>query len=110
MLSIQTSKCGGFFLLKKLLITGGVALVGYVINEMRKEYDKNVKDYNTLLDRCTEMSNFIDKCNFYNYKALKANDEKSHCVTEVQTMPDGSYRSFKRDVASGFGIITYKNA
>ena len=48
-------------MLKKLLITGGVALVGYVINEMRKEYDKNVKDYNTLLDRCTEMSNFIDK-------------------------------------------------
>ena len=97
-------------MLKKLLITGGVALVGYVINEMRKEYDKNVKDYNTLLDRCTEMSNFIDKCDFYNYKDPKANDEKSHCVTEVQTMLDGSQRNFKRDVASGFSIITYKNA
>ena len=69
-------------MLKKLLITDGVALVGYVINEMRKEYDKNVKDYNTLLDRCAEMSNFIDKCNFYNYKAPKANDENSRYVTE----------------------------
>ena len=78
-------------MLKKLFITGGVVLVGYVINEMRKEYDKNVKDYNTLLDRCTEMSNFIDKCNFYNYKAPKANDENSSCVTEVQTMSDGSH-------------------
>lgn len=38
-------------MLKKLFITGGVVLVGYVINEMRKEYDKNVKDYNTLLDK-----------------------------------------------------------
>lgn len=95
---------------KKLLITGGVALVGYVINEMRKEYDKNVKDYNTLLDRCTEMSNFIDKWNFYNYKGPKANDENSRYVTEVQTMPDGSHCSIKRDVASGFSIITNKNA
>ena len=56
------------------------------------------------------MSNFIDKCDFYNYKAPKANDENSRCVTEVQTMPDGSHRSIKRDVASGFSIITYKNA
>ena len=97
-------------MLKKLFITGGVVLVGYVINEMRKEYDKNVKDYNTLLDRCTEKSNFIDKCDFYNYKDPKANDENSHCVTEVQTMPDDSHRSIKRDVALGFSIITYKNA
>ena len=97
-------------MLKKLFITGGVALVGYVINEMRKEFDKNVKDYNTLLDRCTEMSNFIDKCDFYNYKYPKANDENSRCVTEVQTMSDGSHRSIKRDVASGFSIITYKIA
>ena len=69
-------------MLKKLLITGGVTLVGYVVNEMRKEYDKNVNDYNKLLDRCTEMSNFIDKCNFYNYKVPKANDENSRYVTE----------------------------
>ena len=95
---------------KYIFITGGVVLVGYVINEMRKEYDKNVKDYNTLLDRCTEKSNFIDKCDFYNYKDPKANDENSHCVTEVQTMPDDSHRSIKRDVALGFSIITYKNA
>lgn len=27
-------------MLKKLLITGGVAFVGYVINEKRKEYEK----------------------------------------------------------------------
>ena len=48
-------------MLKQLLITGGIALVGYVVNEMRKEYDKNVNDYNNLLDKYHEMSDFIDK-------------------------------------------------
>ena len=28
---------------KKLLITGGIALAGYVINEVRKQYDKNAR-------------------------------------------------------------------
>jgi len=32
-------------MLKKLLITGGIGLAAYVINEVRKEYDKNVSDY-----------------------------------------------------------------
>ena len=39
---------------KKLLITGGIALAGYVINEVRKQYDKNVNDYNALVDRYNE--------------------------------------------------------
>ena len=95
---------------KKLLITGGITLVGYVINEVRKEYDKNVNDYNNLLDKCNEMSNFINKCDFYNYKDSKANDKNSRYINEVQTMPDGSKCNIKRDVASGFSVITYKDA
>ena len=51
-------------MLKKLLITGGIALAGYVINEVRKQYDKNVNDYNELVDRYNEMSDFMDNCNF----------------------------------------------
>lgn len=43
---------------KKLLITGGIALAGYVINEVCKQYDKNVNDYNELVDRYNEMSDF----------------------------------------------------
>lgn len=97
-------------MLKKLLITGGVALVGYVVNEMRKEYDKNVNDYNNLLDRCNEMSDFINKCDFYNYKNPKANDENSRYVTEIQTMPDGSKRKIKKDLASGISIISVMDA
>ena len=49
-------------MLKKLLITGGIGLTAYVINEVRKEYDKNVSDYNNLLDRYNElwiMSNLV---------------------------------------------------
>lgn len=55
-------------MLKKILITGGIALAGYVINEVRKQYDKNVNDYNALVDRYNEMSGFLDNCNFYTYK------------------------------------------
>ena len=97
-------------MLKKLLITGGVALVCYVVNEMRKQYDRNVNDYNNLLDRYSEMSDFINKCDFYNYTDSKANDENSRYVTEVQSMPNGSKCNIKRDAASGFSIISYKNA
>ena len=97
-------------MLKQLLITGGIALVGYVVNEMRKEYDKNVNDYNNLLDKYNEMSDFIDKCDFYNYKDSKSNDENSRYVTEVQTMPDGSKREIKHDAATGFSIISYQDA
>ena len=97
-------------MLKQLLITGGIALVGYVVNEMRKEYDKNVNDYNNLLDKYNEMSDFIDKCDFYNYKDSKSNDENSRYVTEVQTMSDGSSLQIKHDAATEFSIISYKDA
>ena len=56
---------------KKLLITGGIALAGYVINEVRKQYDKNVNDYNELVDRYNEMSDFMDNCNFLHIQESK---------------------------------------
>ena len=97
-------------MLKKLLITGGIALVGYVVNEIRKEYDKNVDDYNNLLDRYNEISDFINKCDFYNYKNPKENDVNSRFVTEVQTMSDGSKRKIKKDLASGISVISVMDA
>ena len=45
-------------MLKKLLITSGIGLTAYVINEVRKEYDKNVSDYNNLLDRYNELCDY----------------------------------------------------
>ncbi len=94
-------------MLKKLLITGGIALAAYVVNTVRKEYDKNVSDYNNLLDKYNKMSDFISK---YNYKNSKANEATSRYITEVQTMADGTKRNIQRDVASGFSIISYKDA
>ena len=32
-------------MLKKIFITGGIGLAVYVLNSMRKEFDKNVSDY-----------------------------------------------------------------
>ena len=82
---------------KKLLITGGIALVGYVVNEVRKQYDKNVEDYNNLLDRYNEMSDSINNGNFYDNKKSNVKNNNSRYVTEIQTMPDGSKCKIKKD-------------
>ncbi len=89
-------------MLKKLLIAGGVGLVVYVVNEMRKQYDKNVEDYNSLLD-------FIEKHDFYK-KHDSYDDKNSRYSTETKVMPDGKTYSVKKDVASGFSVISCKNA
>ena len=38
-------------MIKKILITSGIGLAVYLVNYMRKEYDKNVADYNHLVDK-----------------------------------------------------------
>lgn len=95
---------------KKLLITGGIALVSYVINEVRKQYDKNVADYNDLVDRYNEMSNFMKECDFYTYKNSKFTDKNTRFVTETQTRQDGSIQTVKHDRATGFTIISSNDA
>ena len=97
-------------MLKKLLITGGIALAGYVINEVRKQYDKNVNDYNTLVERYNEISDFMDNCNFYTYKNPNASDKTTRYVTETQTRQDGSIQIITHDRATGFTIISSKDA
>lgn len=97
-------------MLKKLLITGGIGLAAYVVNYMRKEYDKNVSDYNNLLDRYNEMSDFIQDCDFYKYQNSSSNDLNSRYVKETHNMPDGSKQTVTRDVATGFSLVTNKRA
>ena len=97
-------------MLKKLLITGGIALVGYVVNEVRKQYDKNVEDYNNLLDRYNEMSDSINNGNFYNNKKSNIKNDNSCYVTEIQTMSDGSKCKIKKDLDSGISIISVMDA
>ncbi len=97
-------------MLKKLLITGGIALVGYVVNEVRKQYDKNVEDYNNLLDRYNEMSDSINNGNFYNNKKSNIKNDNSRYVTEIQTMSDGSKCKIKKDLDSGISIISVMDA
>ncbi len=97
-------------MLKKLLIAGGVGLAAYVINQMRKEYDKNVEDYNNLLDKCNEMSDFIQECDFYKYQDEKDSDENSRYHTETSVNQDGSEQVVIRDAATGFSLIKTKDA
>lgn len=97
-------------MLKKLLITGGIVLVGYVVNEVRKQYDKNVDDYNNLLDRYNEMSDSINNGNFYNNKKSNIRNDNSRYVTEIQTMSDGSKCKIKKDLDSGISIISVMDA
>ena len=95
-------------MIKKLLITGGIGLVAYVLNYMRKEYDKNVEDYNNLVDKFNEMSDFIQDCDFYKYHDSADSDSNKRYITETFDMPDGSKQTVTRDVASGFSIISTK--
>lgn len=95
---------------KKLLITGGIALVGYVVNEVRKQYDKNVEDYNNLLDRYNEMSDSINNGNFYDNKKSNVMNNNSRYVTEIQTMSDGSKCKIKKDLTSGISMISVMDA
>lgn len=97
-------------MLKKLLITGGIALVGYVVNEVRKQYDKNVEDYNNLLDRYNEMSDSINNGNFYDNKKSNVKNDNSRYVTEIQTMSDGSKCKIKKDLDSGISMISVMDA
>ena len=89
-------------MLKNLLITGGIALAGYVINEVRKQYDKNVNDYNELVDRYNEMSDFMDNCNFYTYKNPKASDKNTRFVTESQTRHGNQFSCKTEQSLEGF--------
>ena len=86
---------------KKLLITGGIGLATYVINEVRKEYDKNVSDYNNLLDRYNELCD---------YKYHDSPNSGKHYLKETQVMPDGSVQTITKDVATGFSIVSNKRA
>ena len=97
-------------MLKKFLITGGIALVGYVVNEVRKQYDKNVEDYNNLLDRYNEMSDSINNGNFYDNKKSNVKNDNSRYVTEIQTMADGSKCKIKKDLTSGISMISVMDA
>lgn len=47
-------------MLKKIFITGGIALAAYVLNSMRKEFDKNVSDYNDLVYILNKFSETFD--------------------------------------------------
>ena len=97
-------------MLKKILVGGTVAILGgmtaYVINEMRKEWDKMVSDYNDLAD-------FINKCDFYEYRdgsAKSEGDQKHRFKTETQEVKNGGSCTVLRDKVSGFRVYSYERA
>ena len=78
-------------MLKKIFITGGIALAAYVLNSMRKEFDKNVSDYNDL----------VQSKNGNHYP-----DSKERYKKETQVMPDGSEITVVHDSVTGFGVLS----
>ena len=103
-------------MIKKLIGTCITATVLAVTGKVVSDYAetkpalKNVNDYNELVDRYNEMSDFIDNCNFYTYKNPKASDKNTRFVTETQTRQDGSIQTVKHDRATGFTIISSNDA
>lgn len=76
-------------MLKKIFITGGIALAAYVLNGMRKEYDKNVSDYNDLVDKYNDL--------LQSKKGKPFPDTSERLKKEVQVMPDGSQITVTHD-------------
>lgn len=85
-------------MLKKLLIAGCIGLVTYVINEVRKQYDQNVNDYNTLLEK------------YNNLTSSDSEKDNSRYQKETEVMPDGSEQIITRDITTGFSLIATKGA
>lgn len=97
-------------MLKKIFVGGAVAILGgmtaYVINEMRKEWDKMVYDYNNLAE-------FVDKCDFYEYKdgsTKSEGDQKYRFETEKREDKNGGTCIVRHDKASGFSLYSYERA
>ena len=78
-------------MLKKIFITGGIALAAYVLNSMRKEFDKNVSDYNDLVQ--------FKNGNHYP-------ESKERYKKETQVMPDGSQMTVVHDSVTGFSVLS----
>ena len=86
------------FMLKKIFITGGIALAAYVLNSMRKEFDKNVSDYNDLVDKYNDL---VQSKNGNHYP-----DSKERYKKETQVMPDGSQITVVHDSVTGFSVLS----
>lgn len=85
-------------MLKKIFITGGIALAVYVLNSMRKEFDKNVSDYNDLVDKYNDLL----KSKYGNHYS----DLKERYKKETQVMPDGSQITVVHDSVTGFSVLS----
>ena len=85
-------------MLKKIFIIGGIALAAYVLNSMRKEFDKNVSDYNDLVDK---YNNLVQSKNGNHYPESKERYKK-----DIQVMPDGSQMTVVHDSVTGFSVLS----
>ena len=85
-------------MLKKIFITGGIALAAYVLNSMRKEFDKNVSDYNDLVDKYNDL---VQSKNGNHYP-----DSKERYKKETQVMSDGSQMTVVHDSVTGFSVLS----
>lgn len=56
-------------MINKFLIGGAITLAGAffgaLVEQMSHQWDENVADYNSLLEECNRMSDFIDNHDFY---------------------------------------------
>ena len=85
-------------MLKKIFITGGIALAAYVLNSMRKEFDKNVSDYNDLVDKYNDLLQSKNGNHYF--------DSKERYKKETQVMPDGSEITAVHDSVTGFSVLS----
>lgn len=72
----------------------------YALNEVRKQYDTNVKDYNNLVNKYNELAEFIDNHDFY-YQKEKT---KPSIINEYK---DSNSGECVKEFSDGFKLITF---
>ena len=89
--------------ISKIIVGGIGTLVAssiiYALNEARKQYDTNVKDYNNLVDKYNELAEFIDNHDFYQKEKTKP--------SIINEYKDPNSGECVKEFSDGFKLITF---
>lgn len=85
-------------MLKKFLIAGGIGLAVYSFIRTHIEYEKNISDYNDLVDKYNDLA----EAKKMQSKYVPSDRYKK----ETQVMPDGSKMTITHDSVTGFKLVS----
>lgn len=83
-----------------------LGVLGYAVKEAIGEYDKNVEDYNKLVDDCNVLSQFIEDHDFYEKRQGARRNAPLEKVEEFVNDSGQNVKVFE-DANSGFKVYEF---